>query len=73
MIYICDSGVVGNARPCQGRDRGFEPRLSLLFFDGESLIFKDFFHAFVNANVKKQEWQFFAWETHHYMARRRRE
>ena len=26
---ICDSGVVGNARPCQGRDRGFEPRLSL--------------------------------------------
>ena len=27
----CDSGVVGNARPCQGRDRGFEPRLSLLF------------------------------------------
>ncbi len=27
---ICDSGVVGNARPCQGRDRGFEPRLSLL-------------------------------------------
>ena len=35
MWYIklnkCDSGVVGNARPCQGRDRGFEPRLSLLF------------------------------------------
>lgn len=28
-ITICDSGVVGNARPCQGRDRGFEPRLSL--------------------------------------------
>ena len=27
--HICDSGVVGNARPCQGRDRGFEPRLSL--------------------------------------------
>ena len=27
--YRCDSGVVGNARPCQGRDRGFEPRLSL--------------------------------------------
>ena len=26
----CDSGVVGNARPCQGRDRGFESRLSLL-------------------------------------------
>ena len=25
----CDSGVVGNARPCQGRDRGFESRLSL--------------------------------------------
>ena len=30
-INKCDSGVVGNARPCQGRDRGFEPRLSLLF------------------------------------------
>ena len=28
-LHICDSGVVGNARPCQGRDRGFEPRLSL--------------------------------------------
>ena len=26
---ICDSGVVGNARPCQGRDRGFGPLLSL--------------------------------------------
>ena len=31
QMYKCDSGVVGNARPCQGRDRGFEPRLSLLF------------------------------------------
>ena len=29
-LMKCDSGVVGNARPCQGRDRGFEPRLSLL-------------------------------------------
>ncbi len=29
MVLLCDSGVVGNARPCQGRDRGFEPRLSL--------------------------------------------
>ena len=26
MIRRCE----GNARPCQGRDRGFEPRLSLL-------------------------------------------
>ena len=32
----CDSGVVGNARPCQGRDRGFEPRLSLGERDPES-------------------------------------
>ena len=29
QLNKCDSGVVGNARPCQGRDRGFEPRLSL--------------------------------------------
>ena len=31
----CDSGVVGNARPCQGRDRGFEPRLSLFHMNME--------------------------------------
>ena len=30
QLNICDSGVVGTARPCPGRDRGFEPRLSLL-------------------------------------------
>ncbi len=35
----CDSGVVGNARPCQGRDRGFEPRLSLR----KTLDFQGFF------------------------------
>ena len=34
---ICDSGVVGNARPCQGRDRGFEPRLSLFLLTAESV------------------------------------
>ena len=39
----CDSGVVGNARPCQGRDRGFEPRLSLL---GELL--KQLYNCFVS-------------------------
>ena len=33
MNQRCDSGVVGNARPCQGRDRGFEPRLSLYYPD----------------------------------------
>ena len=38
-ISICDSGVVGNARPCQGRDRGFEPRLSLFLKDILSDIF----------------------------------
>ena len=40
----CDSGVVGNARPCQGRDRGFEPRLSLLFnkkrTSGKDVLFR---------------------------------
>ena len=25
----CESSSVGRARPCQGRGRGFEPRLSL--------------------------------------------
>ena len=38
----CDSGVVGNARPCQGRDRGFEPRLSLR----GTLVFQGFFDFF---------------------------
>ena len=27
----CASGSVGGARPCQGRGRGFESRLALLF------------------------------------------
>ena len=27
----CDSSLVGKAPPCQGGDRGFEPRLSLIF------------------------------------------
>lgn len=30
---ICASGSVGGARPCQGRGRGFESRLALLFFE----------------------------------------
>ena len=28
---VCDSGSAGRVRPCQGRGRGFEPRLSLSF------------------------------------------
>ena len=28
----CDSSLVGKAPPCQGGDRGFEPRLSLVSF-----------------------------------------
>ena len=28
-LNVCDSSLVGKARPCQGRDRGFESRLSL--------------------------------------------
>ena len=40
--YIRDSGVVGNARPCQGRDRGFEPRLSLFYFWPANLRFMRF-------------------------------
>ena len=30
ILFICDSGSVGGVRPCQGRGRGFESRLSLL-------------------------------------------
>ena len=30
FIFICASGSVGGARPCQGRGRGFESRLALL-------------------------------------------
>ena len=30
-LHICDSSLVGKAPPCQGGDRGFEPRLSLFF------------------------------------------
>ena len=30
QFYICASGSVGGARPCQGRGRGFESRLALL-------------------------------------------
>ena len=37
--HKCDSGVVGNARPCQGRDRGFEPRLSLLEHQLKLMLF----------------------------------
>ena len=33
-IYICASGSVGGARPCQGRGRGFESRLALFLFLG---------------------------------------
>ena len=44
QLNKCDSGVVGNARPCQGRDRGFEPRLSLLFnkkrTSGKDVLFR---------------------------------
>ena len=29
QFYICASGSVGGARPCQGRGRGFESRLAL--------------------------------------------
>ena len=39
----CDSGVVGNARPCQGRDRGFEPRLSLFTENLVNPVFTRFF------------------------------
>ena len=34
-----DDSVKKNARPCQGRDRGFEPRLSLSFFACKFLVF----------------------------------
>ena len=43
QLNTCDSGVVGNARPCQGRDRGFEPRLSLSIESLVNLVFTRFF------------------------------
>ena len=46
----CDSGVVGNARPCQGRDRGFEPRLSLLGREPQPLEFRGFADFFFSLN-----------------------
>ena len=45
---LCDSGVVGNARPCQGRDRGFEPRLSLLRTLKSQSPFDSLGNCFVN-------------------------
>ena len=30
--FVCASGSVGGARPCQGRGRGFESRLALFLF-----------------------------------------
>ena len=43
ITRLCDSGVVGNARPCQGRDRGFEPRLSLFTESLVNPVFTRFF------------------------------
>ena len=34
-LHLCDSSLVGKAPPCQGGDRGFEPRLSLFLLDSE--------------------------------------
>ncbi len=43
----CASGSVGRARPCQGRGRGFEPRLALFYielqFDLRFFFFVSFF------------------------------
>ena len=36
---LSDSGSVGRVRPCQGRGRGFEPRLSLLKHDSNESCF----------------------------------
>ena len=45
-LHICDSSLVGKAPPCQGGDRGFEPRLSLADRNPKHLVFmvvSDFF------------------------------
>ena len=42
QFYICASGSVGGARPCQGRGRGFESRLALLLIVAEALILQGF-------------------------------
>ena len=53
-LDICDSGVVGNARPCQGRDRGFEPRLSLFLIETRKSIIKTFGFCFLSITLQKQ-------------------
>ena len=46
---LCASGSVGGARPCQGRDRGFESRLALFLFKQTK-----FFPSYYNQNTKKK-------------------
>ena len=46
LIIYCESSSVGRARPCQGRGRGFESRLSLKktsqIYLGRFLFFRSF-------------------------------
>ena len=47
QFYICASGSVGGARPCQGRGRGFESRLALFFILWEALIYRGSHFSFL--------------------------
>ena len=48
-LHICDSSLVGKAPPCQGGDRGFEPRLSL--FETPDFIWGFCYSEFVSASL----------------------
>ncbi len=43
---ICESSSAGRARPCQGRGRGFESRLSLKYRENNDFLYGIFFEKF---------------------------
>ncbi len=45
----CASGSVGGARPCQGRGRGFESRLALIFLQKDRQNNLPIFFAYRNS------------------------
>ena len=53
---ICASGSVGGARPCQGRGRGFESRLALLFFTRKGVSERYSFFRVRRARKGSSQW-----------------
>ena len=48
----CASGSVGGARPCQGRGRGFESRLALIFLQKDRQNNLPVFFAYQTISLK---------------------